>query len=190
MDLVKQQDLATQWVNEFADILYSYAVQRVNDSAAAKDLVQETFLAAWRNVNNYTGEASVKTWLFTILKNKIIDQYRKTASRQTVLLHAKSDDDDYFFDAADHWVAAANPNEWRVNYNSKIEAKEFYIVLENCKSKLKEVQQAVFSMKYLDELDSDEICKTLSLSAANYWVLMHRAKTQLRACLEKNWFML
>jgi len=52
-------------------------VQRVKDTHIAKDLVQETFLAAWRNIDKYNGEASVKTWLFTILKNKIIDQYQK-----------------------------------------------------------------------------------------------------------------
>ncbi|WP_408132213.1 sigma factor-like helix-turn-helix DNA-binding protein [Klebsiella pneumoniae] len=54
--------------------------------------------------------------------------------------------------------------------------------------KLKEIQHAVFSMKYLDDIDSDEICKQLNITASNYWVLIHRAKTQLRSCLEKNWF--
>ncbi|NJE06742.1 DUF1492 domain-containing protein, partial [Thermococcus sp. M36] len=51
-----------------------------------------------------------------------------------------------------------------------------------------EIQHAVFSMKYLDDIDSDEICKQLNITASNYWVLIHRAKTQLRSCLEKNWF--
>ena len=42
-------------------------------------------------------------------------------------------------------------------------------------------------MKYLDGLDSEEICKELNITASNFWVLMHRAKLGLRACLEKNW---
>ena len=63
----------SQWVNEYGDQLYRYALPRVSDSEIAKDLVQDTFLAAWRNVDKYKGEASEKNWLFTILKNKIID---------------------------------------------------------------------------------------------------------------------
>jgi RNA polymerase sigma-70 factor (ECF subfamily) len=42
-------------------------------------------------------------------------------------------------------------------------------------------------MKYLDDIDTDEICETLGITVQNYWVLMHRAKIQLRTCLEKNW---
>ena len=66
-----QNELATRWVKEYSDMLYRYTLPRVSDSGIAKDLVQETFLAAWRNVDNYKGEASEKNWLFTILKNKI-----------------------------------------------------------------------------------------------------------------------
>lgn len=78
-------------------------MQRVKDTHIAKDLVQETFLAAWRNVDKYNGEASVKTWLFTILKNKIIDQYRKSTTRLTDELNSDEADQDVFFDTAGHW---------------------------------------------------------------------------------------
>jgi RNA polymerase sigma-70 factor (ECF subfamily) len=77
---------------------------------------------------------------------------------------------------------------WGVDYNTVIEQKEFYSILELCKSKLKAVQNAVFSMKYLDGIESEEICKELNITSSNYWVLIHRAKLQLRTCLEKNWF--
>ena len=42
-------------------------------------------------------------------------------------------------------------------------------------------------MKYIDDCDSEKICKELSITPSNYWVILHRAKVQLRACLEKNW---
>jgi RNA polymerase sigma-70 factor (ECF subfamily) len=67
-----QQDLAKRWVEEFGDLLYKYTLPRVSDSGIAKDLVQETFLAAWRNIDNFKGEASEKNWLFTILKIKLL----------------------------------------------------------------------------------------------------------------------
>ena len=68
-----------QWINQYADVLYSYTLPRVNDSALAEDIVQETFLSAWKARDSFKGEASEKSWLFTICKNKIIDYYRKKA---------------------------------------------------------------------------------------------------------------
>ncbi len=187
MDLVKKQHDVTRWVAEFSDALFGYCLQRVKDREQAADLVQETFLSAWRSVDDYNGEASVKTWLFTILKNKIIDHYRRSAKRQTETLSNSSDP---FFDEGDHWRDGVCPQDWGNNAESRMETKEFYVVFDGCKQKLKEVQSAVFTMKYLDGLESEEICKVLSLTSSNYWVLIHRAKTQLRACLEMNWFSL
>ncbi len=65
------------WVDNYADYLYRYAQSRVNDSAVAEDLVQETFLSAWKARERFEGRSSEKTWLSSILKNKIIDYYRK-----------------------------------------------------------------------------------------------------------------
>ncbi len=168
-------------------MLYRFALPRVNDKEVAKDLVQETFLAAWRNYDNYKGEISEKNWLFTILKNKIIDYYRKASTRLTESLSG-ADDGDSFFDEDSHWAKRAYPQDWNIDYNQPIERKEFYEVLNKCRQKLKDIQNAVFTMKYLDGLDSEQICKELNLTASNYWVLIHRAKLQLRSCLEKNWF--
>ncbi len=67
--------------------------------------------------------------------------------------------------------------------------KEFYDVLEQCKSKLSPMQQLTFTMKYLDEHETNFICKVLEITPSNYWVIIHRSKLQLRQCLEKNWFL-
>ncbi|HRH60069.1 MAG TPA: sigma-70 family RNA polymerase sigma factor [Chitinophagaceae bacterium] len=179
---------AELWVNNYSDMLYRYALPRVNDSEIAKDLVQDTFLAAWRNYDNFKGEISEKNWLFTILKNKIIDHFRKASTRLTDNLPTIADEEAYF-DDAEHWTAAAAPQQWGNDFSETISRKEFYEVLGKCRRKLKDIQAAVFSMKYLEGLDSDEICKELNLTPSNFWVLMHRAKLNLRACLEKNWFL-
>lgn len=177
-----------KWVNDYSDMLYRHALQRVNDGEAAKDLVQDTFLAAWRNRENFKGEISEKNWLYTILKNKIIDYYRKASNRLTDRLPEFSNSD-YFFDDEEHWISSAAPKEWTAGGGNKLETKEFYTVLNNCRMKLKEIQNAVFSMKYLDGISSEEICKELNITPSNYWVLIHRAKLQLRECLEKSWFL-
>ena len=179
--IADKEALFRTWVDEHADMLYRYAVRRVGDESVCKDLVQETFLSAWRNMDNYRGETSLKNWLFMILKSRIIDQYRARSRKEEL------QGTDVFFDEEDHWRRDYYPNHWTVDLSDPLITKDFLRVFRSCGKKLKEVQHAVFTMKYVDGLESTEICEVLGISASNFWVLVHRAKVQLRACLEKNW---
>ena len=175
-----------QWIKLYADTLYSYTLPRVSNSALAEDIVQETFLSAWKARDTFKGEASEKSWLYSICKNKIIDHYRKKA-RDIVQPMAEISETDSYFDESEHWTIESNPGDWGIDYQEKLNTNEFYSILNECKKKLQDLQQSVFSMKYLEDMDSGEICKALGISTSNYWVLIHRAKLQLRTCLEKNW---
>jgi RNA polymerase sigma-70 factor (ECF subfamily) len=176
----------SEWISNYADALYAYAKPRVNDVQLAEDLVQETFLSAWKAKDGFKGEASEKSWLFTILKNKIIDHYRKK-SKDIIQTGTGQDATDHFFNDAEHWTENDQPLNWGIEGADRLQQKEFYHILENCKKKLQHQQQAVFVMKYMEDMDADEICKALNITSSNYWVLIHRAKLGLRACLEKNW---
>ena len=92
-----------------------------------------------------------------------------------------------YFDENDHWKLDTAPRNWSVNYSQPVETKEFNEILNKCMDKLSEIMKIVFTMKYLDEKESDAICKELNITSSNYWVIMHRAKLQLRGCLEKKW---
>lgn len=54
-----------------------------------------------------------------------------------------------------------------------------------CKDHLKALQQSVFTLKYLEDISSDEICKVLNITPTNYWILIHRARLKMRDCVEK-----
>lgn len=181
------EQLFRQWVADHSDSLYHYCLKRLADEHISKDLVQEAFLAAWRNFDNYRQESSVRTWLFVILKSKLIDHYRKTSSKAGIQSLRQEHDDNTFFDQREHWRRNMHPAEWNVDFSNEIEIKEFNKILRACGKKLKEIQNTVFIMKYVDGLKSEKICKVLGITASNYWILIHRAKVQLRACLEKNW---
>ena len=72
------------WVDRYGDSLYRFAAVRVQDTAVAEDLVQETFLAALRGRKNFRSQSAVQTWLTAILKHKIVDHYRKKNREQTM----------------------------------------------------------------------------------------------------------
>jgi RNA polymerase sigma-70 factor (ECF subfamily) len=173
------------WISNYADQLYSYTMVRISDTGLAEDIVQDTFLSAWKHRDSYKADASEKNWLYAICKNKIIDHFRN--SNKMKLSPSSFDSSDGFFDEVEHWTEEAGPVSWGNLDHPTLEKKEFYSILELCKNKLQQLQQSVFVLKFMEGQESDVICKVLNISPSNYWVLMHRAKLQLRNCLSKNW---
>ncbi len=178
-----------RWVDEYADAMFRYARIRINDREAARDLVQETFLSGLQNIGSFKGESSEKTWLYAILKNKIVDHYRKFARDASPLLAEDGEESnlDQYFGQDGEWQKQASPTDWGVSPHDDYRSKEFHDILHRCLGMLKEQWRTIFTLKYLEELESEEICKDLGISPSNYWVIMHRAKLTLRRCVEKNW---
>lgn len=176
------------WVKEYSDLLYKFAYFRVGNKETARDLVQDTFLSAIKNKEGFKGEISERNWLYTILKNKIIDHYRKKSASAFTDLESPEDDYKNYFDENDHWRADNLPRDWSALQSTAIETKEFYDILQLCLKLLSEIMHSCFEMKYIEDKEAEEICKELCISSSNYWVILHRAKLQLRNCLEKNWF--
>lgn len=176
------------WVKAYADYLYRYATFKIADPELCKDLVQDTFLSAIKNVSGFNGKSTEKTWLTTILKNKIIDHYRKNTTdffvneSQTAEENATD-----FFEENGHWKKKNEPTPWGVEEANPLENDELRKILEGCMKKMPSHWALIFSMKYMDEEDSDTICKELNLTPSNFWVIIHRAKLNLRACISKQW---
>lgn len=181
------------WVDEHGDCLFRFAVMRLRDESLAEDMVQETLLSAIQSLQSYVGKSSERTWLTGILKHKIIDHYRKN-SRQVQITDEDTDlsSVDHFFERPDawdgHWAIAFRPVDPEQSPEQVMERSEFWDVMNGCLSALPERIASVFTLREMDGLTSDEICDVLSLSASNFWVIMHRARMQLRRCIEIKWF--
>lgn len=179
-----------QWVSSHADYLYSFAVARTDDEELARDLVQETFLAALERLDNFEARSSERTWLTAILKNKVIDVYRKKSNGlQSITSHLNENgiDVDFFEAENGHWKEEHQPRAFGIEQYDKLGNKEFNVILDACIKKLPVLWLSVFTLRFIDELATDEICNQLHVTAANFWVIIHRAKVNLRACLQKNW---
>lgn len=175
------------WVKNYADYLYIYACTRIDDNELARDLVQETFLAALEGWEKFDRRSSEKTWLTAILKNKIFDAYRKKSNnlqKQTILIDGS--DTDEFFEESGHWKEGRYPESFGIE-DVALENKEFDGILKSCMKKLPPLWKSVFTMKHIDEESSENICDQLELTSSNFWVISHRAKVSLRDCLQRNW---
>ncbi len=174
------------WLSKYGDSMYQYLLPRVNDSNEAQDILQDTFLSGLKGLSGYKGVASEKNWLFAIMKNKLIDYYRIKAKNQFIFqIPDLNSIDDEWFDIDGKWTTTKIPSTWESNISS-FEKKEIQNIINICKENLNEMYKNVFVLKYLEGLESAEICKVLNISSSNYWVLLHRARLQMRECIEKS----
>ncbi|WPU94767.1 sigma-70 family RNA polymerase sigma factor [Mucilaginibacter sabulilitoris] len=177
------------WVERYADYLYKYAFGRLNDEQQARDLVQDTFLAALEKTGNFRGDSNERTWLTAILKYKVIDVYRKKSSVLVVTdqFGSAADEDEYFDPELNNWKREHWPQLFGVEENDPLHNKEFMGVLQQCLKRLPPLWMSVFRLKHLEDEITETICKEMKISSANFWVIIHRAKVNLRSCLQKNW---
>ena len=176
------------WVESHGDYLFRYALMRLRNREQAENMVQEAFLAALTARSSFSGRSSERTWLIGILKHKIIDQYRKSFREQPISQIQIEEEQtiDQFYDAMEN--PKGYPKDWMPDPQSVLHSKEFWETLRGCLKHLPERTANAFSMRELDDMNTDEICKELGISPTNLWVMLHRARLQLRACLEQNWF--
>ena len=175
----------TDLVEKYTGDMYSWALYKVSDSELAKDLVQDTFLAAAEKIESFQGESSSKTWLFSILNHKIIDVYRNKVKQSERLENQMFST---FFDSDGNWQEEKSPKDWHDEDQHLLDDSEFQQVLQKCLDALPEKWNVCVKMKYLSEKNGEVICQELGITTTNFWQIVHRAKLQLRDCVEQNWF--
>lgn len=184
--MVTNKNDLSAWVETYTTDLYSWAFHKVSNAALAADLVQDTFLAAAEKLDTFKGNSSPKTWLFSILNHKIIDYYRKKVKQA---VHVEDQSFSTFFSNHGDWKENRKPKDWHEEGEQHLlDDTDFQQVLKRCMDALPEKWNACMKLKYLTEKNGDEICQELDITPSNFWQMVHRAKLQLRDCVEKNWY--
>lgn len=183
----------SEWVYEYADDLVNWAFFKIKDKALAEDLVQETFISAHKNFDKFQNKSQPKTWLFSILRNKIADHYRNKMQKYTMresdfIQHEDNNILERIFNKSEEWNDSAKPIEWNSNEKELLDNEEFNTVLQECLERLNEKSFLAIQFKYLEEKKGSDICQELNITPSNFWQILHRAKLQVRECIEYNWF--
>lgn len=168
-------------VREHTQGMLHYTLHRVKDAQVAEDLVQTAFIAAWEGWQRFSGRSSARTWLYSILKNKLADHYRQYYRDPVVHDPGMLDHDR--FDANRRWRVEDRPTPWREEESENKEALQRY--LAHCLDGLPPNWRAAIEMKFLRGSDAEVICQELGITATNYWQQIHRAKLKLRDCISK-----
>jgi RNA polymerase sigma-70 factor, ECF subfamily len=165
--------------------LMRYASLQLRDGHAAEDAVQETLLAALAGEAGFGGRASLRTWLTGILRHKIVDAIRRMSRETALAADDPAAELEALFDARGHWLQA--PAAWS-DPDASLEQAQFFAALEQCLARLPARTAQAFMMREHLGFATEEICKELAITPTHCWVLLHRARSALRECLDTNWF--
>jgi len=185
------QGIDAQTLRSLRSDMLRFARLQLRNDATAEDLVQESIEAALRKSSSFAGQATLKTWVFAILRNRIIDHLRQAA--RTITLSSLVADDENWQESLDNlfnerggWRDGPRPVAWP-DPEQSLQAQQFWVVFEACLDHLPPATGRVFMMREFLGFESDEICQQLGISTSNCHVILHRARLKLRGCMDAGW---
>lgn len=166
----------------------------VGSDALADEVVQDVWSAVVKGIDRFEGRSSLKTWLFSIVKNRASSTFSR--ERRSVPLSSLDSGDgetgptvaaDRFFSSSDpsldgEW--AAPPRPWE-DAGRRLLSLELRGELRRALADLPRRQQVVVGLRDVEGLDAAEVCDLLEVSEANQRVLLHRGRARLRQALEE-----
>lgn len=156
-------------VEQYRDNVYRLAYRMCGNAYDADEAAQEAFVAAWRALPNFRGDAKFSTWLYRLTTNAAIDVMRREKRHQTV-------GDGEMMELADD---ADSPQE-------TVERTEQQEAVQKALSTLSEEYREVLLLRYMEELDYAEIAEVLQLPSGTVKSRINRAKAALKAALLKS----
>jgi RNA polymerase sigma-70 factor (ECF subfamily) len=180
------EDLAQQLAT-LRPTLVHFARRRLRNEAWAEDAVSETLMVALEDPAAFAGRAHLQTWLIGILKHKLVDQLRRHTREQTLDC---SDDDSG--DVSSTW--SETTPLWGIEGGSgggdpqeRLARRQFMQQLERSVRALPARQGRAFVLREFLDVETDDVCRELGVTANNLSVMLHRARQQLRASLQPMW---
>ena len=184
----RQSDAWAQLIQQYQGRLVNFALARLKQRADAEDVVQDTFVSFIRGLDSFRGQASLETYLFTILRNKIIDRYRSKHARSVSLIQ------DVFSSAQDGDMtnpAAIIPDpgpsaSWCVSTNEQHEitqnilAQALAKLLKGFKSSLEFQNLKTIELLFYCRISSADISRLLGTEATAVRVFKHRCLKQIK----------
>lgn len=171
-----------RWVQKYGDVFYQYAIRRLNDSQAAEDVVQETFLAAIKSSVNFRGDSLESTWLSSILRKKTVDVIRKRERRRKAQPTSDGVEvNDFSEDQCLEVIGAS----FTMSPAKAMNDAEFMNLVHASLKRLPKNQANVFILRELEQLEPEVICEMLEISRKNLWVRLYRARVALARCVSE-----
>jgi RNA polymerase sigma-70 factor (ECF subfamily) len=169
----------------------------VRDPATAEDVAQETWVAVLRELDQFQGRSSFKTWIFSILTNRAKTRGQKEGRYISLSLDEVEDSDTESSEPAvslerfqssegpwpHHWISL--PRNWDYIPEERFDSQETRAHIQQAIDTLPSKQREVITLRDVEGLPSEEVRSILEISDTNQRVLLHRARSKVRRALEQ-----
>jgi RNA polymerase sigma-70 factor (ECF subfamily) len=182
-------------VSGWSPVMLRVARRHLSTHASCEEVVQETWLAVVRGLNDFEGRSSLRTWVFRILTNVAVTRAVREARSVPMSSYLTAEDSgptvdsDRFRGPDDeyprHWTVAGQPTRWAAGPEDSAVAAETRRLLGTALAGLPEGQRTVVTLRDVHGLSGAEVCFLLGITAVNQRVLLHRGRAKLRTVLEQ-----
>lgn len=186
------QDAFAALVDAYSPALLRVAMTHVRTPDVAEEVVQETWLGVIRGLDSFEGRSSLKSWVFTILRNTAISRGEREQRSLPMSSLAPPEEDAPLLDV-DRFLPAGHPKypggwaigptAWPLPDEGLLAAETRDVIAEAIRA-LPPAQRAVITLRDVAGWPPEEVCDALDVAEGNQRVLLHRARTKVRAALE------
>jgi RNA polymerase sigma-70 factor (ECF subfamily) len=178
-------------VNRHHGAMLRVATMYVRSRAIAEEVVQEAWLGVLRGLHLFEGRSTLKSWIFSILVNCAKARgVRESRAVPLSSLDPSPEDEgpsvspDRFRDEGDRWAGhwSEPPEPWP---DARVESSELVAIVAEALETLPPTQRTVMSLRDVVGWESGEVCELLNISEGNQRVLLHRARSKVRAFVEE-----
>ena len=155
-------------LRELTPVLFRFALRATRDRELARDLAQEALLAAVAEGGSFAGRSSLRTWVIGILSHKVVDHFRRAATRTT--------------DSGDEAALLRTPSPEDVE--RVVAARQELQAVDRALQTLPDLERLALLMVDVEEVDRENCCRVLGVTATHLRVLLHRGRNRLRQKLE------
>jgi RNA polymerase sigma-70 factor, ECF subfamily len=190
----RDEQAFTALVDRYHARLVRLAGLFVANQAVAEEVAQETWIGVLQGIDRFEGRSSFRTWLFRILTNQAKRRGQREARSIPFAAFSQADAEDFepsvaperFLPANDEWAGhwVSYPRNWRETPEERFLSQETRALVQRAIDTLPPNQRMVITLRDVEGVPSAEVCNALAISETNQRVLLHRARSKVRAQLE------
>lgn len=163
-----------QLVRNYQPYAFSLAMKFLCDEEEASDVVQESFLRVWKNIDRYDSNQKFTTWLYKIVTNLCVDRFRSLKRRRSIFL--SRDRDPVMEDLPDE-------RDWMTQQSQE----QLADIIRTLSGRLSKTQKLVFTLRDLQDLTVDEVVDITGLSIGSVKTNLHYARKAIRDMLVRHY---